>query len=234
MNKPAPHQKDLEIISAYLDGEINDDEKRRIKARLEENQELHKLYEELLHTRALLRSQPLLHAPRNFTLNPQMVEKKSQFWTFFKRPFVFYQYASAALSLIFGIWFCFNILVQNKSTNLPMAAVPAARNEAAPIAPNANVPNYDLAQGTGVENMTSPEPLLKMAPPETEQTPYPLSSMPGEVASEGGEITSTQVITEAPLMKALIASTETPTVEGQGIASSSGIPEESYPYPEAG
>lgn len=64
--------RDYEALSAYLDGELNP----RDKARLEENLRTDPIFrdelKEIKKTRILLRSQPRLRAPRNFTLTSQM------------------------------------------------------------------------------------------------------------------------------------------------------------------
>ena len=59
--------RDWEAISAYLDGELNPKERARLDARLQANADLRAALEDLRRTRTVLRSQPRLHAPRNFT-----------------------------------------------------------------------------------------------------------------------------------------------------------------------
>ena len=78
--------RELEALSAYLDGQLTPEEHTRLNIRINENPELRVALEELRITRALLRSQPEIRAPRNFTLNKDMVElltkKPSLFRTF--------------------------------------------------------------------------------------------------------------------------------------------------------
>ena len=62
----------LEAMSAYLDDELSPGARRRLETRLEQDPDLRVALEGLQRTRALLRSQPSLRAPRNFTLTPQM------------------------------------------------------------------------------------------------------------------------------------------------------------------
>lgn len=64
--------RDWEILSAYLDGELNESDVQRIKDRARTDENLRSVLESLRLTRAVLRSQPALRAPRNFTLTPQM------------------------------------------------------------------------------------------------------------------------------------------------------------------
>src|SRR5512136_3479604 len=70
MKSPAFH--DMEILSAFLDGEISPSEKTRLETRLQSEPGLAAALQELRQTRALLRRTPKRHAPRNFTLTPRM------------------------------------------------------------------------------------------------------------------------------------------------------------------
>ncbi|MEK6255883.1 MAG: hypothetical protein N2C13_01025 [Chloroflexota bacterium] len=69
--------KELEMLSAYLDGELSDQDNKGIQARIQANAELNAALENLRKTRALLRQTPLAKAPRNFTLTPEMVGSRS-------------------------------------------------------------------------------------------------------------------------------------------------------------
>jgi hypothetical protein len=67
-------ERDLETISAYLDGQLPQRERTRLETRLETDPGLREAYEQMHRTRAVLRSLPAVRAPRNFTLTPQMVK----------------------------------------------------------------------------------------------------------------------------------------------------------------
>ncbi len=64
--------RDWEALSAYLDNQLKAKDRVRLESRLKENPELRSALEELRRTRAVLRSQPRLRAPRNFTLTAEM------------------------------------------------------------------------------------------------------------------------------------------------------------------
>ena len=64
--------RDWEFLSAYLDGELKDKEKKLLEDRVRLDENLRLSLESLQHTRAALRSQPIQRAPRNFTLTPEM------------------------------------------------------------------------------------------------------------------------------------------------------------------
>lgn len=68
--KNSPH--DWEALSAYLDEEMTPKERARLESRLNQDQAFREALEELRQTRTVLRSQPRLRAPRNFTLNSEM------------------------------------------------------------------------------------------------------------------------------------------------------------------
>ena len=61
-----------EALSAYLDNELPSKERAQLETRLKTNVELRQGLEELRKTQVVLRNQPRLRAPRNFTLTPQM------------------------------------------------------------------------------------------------------------------------------------------------------------------
>ncbi len=64
--------RDWEFLSAYLDGELKDKEKKLLEDRVREDENLRLSLESLQQVRAVLRSQPIQRAPRNFTLTPVM------------------------------------------------------------------------------------------------------------------------------------------------------------------
>ncbi len=70
----SPHE--WEALSAYLDKELPVKERTRLESRLQVQPELRQALEDLRRTRAVLRSQPRLRAPRNFTLTPEMVGQR--------------------------------------------------------------------------------------------------------------------------------------------------------------
>lgn len=65
-------RRDLEALSAYLDGQLPPRQQADLKARLAKDAKLAEALEELRATRAALRNAPQLQAPRNFTLTPEM------------------------------------------------------------------------------------------------------------------------------------------------------------------
>jgi hypothetical protein len=64
--------RDWRDLSAYLDGQLSSRTQARLEKELAESEELRTALEDLRRVRVLLRSQPRLRAPRNFTLSPQL------------------------------------------------------------------------------------------------------------------------------------------------------------------
>jgi hypothetical protein len=74
--------RDWEDLSAYLDGQLAQKDRSRLEKRLQASVELRTALDELRRTRSVIRSQPRLRAPRNFTLTPEMVGRRKPNWSF--------------------------------------------------------------------------------------------------------------------------------------------------------
>ena len=66
-------QRDLELLSSYLDGQLNPSDAARLESRLKTEVQLASVLNDLRATRTLLRKLPARKAPRNFTLTRKMV-----------------------------------------------------------------------------------------------------------------------------------------------------------------
>ncbi len=75
-----PSEPDLELLSAYVDGELTGRERAEVEQRLTHDPELRAALADLRQTVALVRSLPPLKAPRNFTLNPALYGRKKAWW----------------------------------------------------------------------------------------------------------------------------------------------------------
>ena len=67
-----PSSRDLEQLSAYLDGQLSQSGRARLELRIRSDPALAGALEELRQTRTILRRTPHRRAPRNFTLTPGM------------------------------------------------------------------------------------------------------------------------------------------------------------------
>lgn len=95
--------RDIERLSAYLDGDLSSQEAEALEARLRSEAQLRRRLEELRHTVAQLKALPAVRAPRNFTLTPEMAGLKPR-----RQPlFSFFRFASAvaavALVIVVGL-----------------------------------------------------------------------------------------------------------------------------------
>jgi hypothetical protein len=68
--------REIEQLSAYLDGQLNTYELARLEARLNSDTELVSVLDDLRAARGILRQLPKRKAPRNFTLTRKMVGLK--------------------------------------------------------------------------------------------------------------------------------------------------------------
>jgi hypothetical protein len=109
MKNERQHIRDLETLSAYLDGELTQADSLAVRARLQDDPGLKAQLENLRKTKTTVGSLPRLRAPHNFTLTPDMVtvrrSKKSA-------PFVGTLRLASALAAIllvvlFGVEFLF-------------------------------------------------------------------------------------------------------------------------------
>ncbi len=70
---PQLNDRDLELISAYIDGQLSAEERREVERRLDNEANLRLAYEELRATVQVLRDLELVRPPRSFTLDPANV-----------------------------------------------------------------------------------------------------------------------------------------------------------------
>ena len=89
--------RELETLSAYLDGEISNRDRERLEARLQSDGSLREYLEGLQRTRAAVRSLPALRAPRNYYLTPEMVGQRREP----RRFFPVFSFASAVATVLF-------------------------------------------------------------------------------------------------------------------------------------
>lgn len=90
--------QDYQLISAYLDNACSEKERVQFEKRIKEEPELNQAFLEFKHTRRLLQSLPLRHAPRNFTLSGSHVPARPQ--RFFLAPTLNFVALSAAVLMV--------------------------------------------------------------------------------------------------------------------------------------
>ncbi len=91
-------EQDYELLSAYLDGEMQADERAAFESRLDAEADLRRELEALRGMVGLIEALPKLSAPRNFTLTPAMIRPAR--WLIFPATTAFSAAASAAAALL--------------------------------------------------------------------------------------------------------------------------------------
>ncbi len=111
----SPSFRDVELLSAYLDGQLSTSESARLESRLQSDPTLRSVMEDLSQSRTLLRKLPQRRAPRNFTLTPEKAGVRPPL----PRVFPVFRYASIFAGLLLAFSLAANTLV-------PLAAPPPA------------------------------------------------------------------------------------------------------------
>lgn len=125
MSSQSLSDHDYELISAYLDGEVKVRQKTVIENRLAQDTQFKLAYEQLSQMRRLMRSQPLLRAPRNYTLSTKMLlVSQTAPRTFLPSPMLL-RTLSAFASLVFLVLFGLNWITASRM----MSVAPLASNQ---------------------------------------------------------------------------------------------------------
>lgn len=175
--------RDIENLSAYLDGQLSESDAARLEARLKTDPELDSVLSDLRAARGILRKLPARKAPRNFTLTRQMVGLKPPM----PRAYPLFRLATVFASILFLFSFAATALSPYISFGAPtmggygmgggggaaMEEAPAAAPEesfAQEMAPAEEAPSADMAPFAATEDSSRimETPLAKDAAPETE------------------------------------------------------------------
>lgn len=165
-----PSFRDVEKLSAYLDGQLKPSEKARLESRLQTDPELASILKELRQTRGLLRQLPQRRAPRNFTLTPKMVGQKPPL----PRTYPVFRFATVLATLLLFFTFATNFLAPS-------------------LASTASYP-YGRGGGGGVDQpqvmmeSATKEPALEMPAeePAAPATPSPMATQGAPAAEDTG------------------------------------------------
>jgi len=95
---------DLELLSSYLDGQLNPSDISHLETRLKTDPQLASVLNDLRATRTLLRKLPSRKAPRNFTLTRKMVGQNPPL----PRAYSLFRFATALATLLFVFSFGLN------------------------------------------------------------------------------------------------------------------------------
>src|SRR5512140_1508794 len=113
--------RDVELLSAYLDGRLSPSDSVRLEARLTSDRSLRATLDELRETRGLLRSLPQRRAPRNFRLTPKMAGLRPPE----PRAYPVFRLATALATFLFVAAIALNGLAPFATQRLAAAPAPA-------------------------------------------------------------------------------------------------------------
>ncbi|GAB4541337.1 MAG: hypothetical protein Fur002_09560 [Anaerolineales bacterium] len=105
--------RDLELLSAYLDGQLPPSETARLESRLAADGQLAAALADVRAARTILRQLPRRKAPRNFTLTRKMVGANPPL----PRSYSIFQFSSAFAALLLFVTFAFNALTPRLNFN---------------------------------------------------------------------------------------------------------------------
>jgi len=163
------NQRDLELLSAYLDGQLKPSESARLETRLNSDPQLASVLTDLRATRNLLRKLPARKAPRNFTLTRKMVGQNPPL----PRAYPWFRFASALATLL--LFFSFGV----NTVGRQMAS---------------QAPGFGMGGGGGAEESTelfsaqeAPAAAATEAPAETEAPILEMAPMPTQMSTEAAD-----------------------------------------------
>lgn len=143
------NEHDLELLSAYIDGQLADLERAALETRLQNEPALRQQLAELRATIGLIRDLPLMAAPRNFMLTPVMVRPQTRPRTTTTYLFSFVSAAAALLLFIAG----FGLLSTSRQAGQQSSAANTTLREATLVQDIAAVP-------TGIAATPTDQPLV--------------------------------------------------------------------------
>ena len=162
------NQRDLELLSSYLDGQLKTSDSNRLEARLKTDPELASALNDLRAARTLLRKLPQRRAPRNFTLTRKMVGQNPPL----PRAYPFFRFATAIATLLF----IFSVGLNSVSTLRPVygmggggGGAPEIQSSAATQPPATQAPAAEAPMLAATQAPTeAPTFLAPMAPMPTQ------------------------------------------------------------------
>lgn len=216
--------RDLELLSAYVDGMLKPRESSALEARLKEDEALAQALAELRQTVQAVRALPKVRPPRSFTLTPEMVGLRER-----RRPYPLLQLATALTTMAFLVVSGMDVLSRGLALG---ASAPAAAPMQLAVAPSEEAPMLQAAEeavaasaaaGTASDLAATPtlQPEMRSLAPGT-----PFSGM-------GGGPAETPVAAEAEGLETAPAATAVPETEAPVEAEAPAPAAEEAPPPPA-
>ena len=185
--------RDLEMLSAYLDGEISRKDRERLEARILEDKDLSNTLKQLRRTRQVMRGLPSMRAPRNYYITPEMVGRKETV----SRAFPVLRFASVLASVLFVLLFLGDMLVPRTGVVSTLKAVQVAET----IMEEAEAPQIgsELPEAQADQAMELPSARGEAAESEVSEAPQIESQLPEAQADQAMEIAPVEGEAAAPL-----------------------------------
>lgn len=180
--------RDIELLSAYLDGRLRASDAAQLETRLSSESDLKAALAELRATRNLLRKLPQRRAPRNFRLTPAMAGIRPPE----PRAYPVFRFATALAAFLFVASVAVNVLVPFATPHLASAPAPVygmgggggAPPQAAQEAPAATqAPALQPFAASAAPTATSEGALLQAAPTSLPPSPEDLTRAAGPAAT---------------------------------------------------
>jgi len=169
-----PSSRDLEQLSAYLDGQLSRSGRTRLELRIQSDPAFAGALEELRQTRALLRRTPHRRAPRNFTLTPRMAGIRPPV----PRAVPMLSWASAVAMLFFIFTLGASLVGQLSFGAATSAAAPMA---SAPLAAAAPATAAPATAAPATKALVAPVPAAPRMPATATAAPY--NALPAPLAT---------------------------------------------------
>jgi hypothetical protein len=109
-------QRDLDLLSSYLDGQLSPSDSARLESRLASDPNLRAVMDELREARSLLRRLPARRAPRNFTLTRKMVGQNPPI----PRSYPAFRFITTLATLLLFFTFGLNFLAPQMASQAPV------------------------------------------------------------------------------------------------------------------
>jgi len=217
-----PSFRDMEQLSAFLDGQLSQVEKTRLEARIQLDPALAAALADLRQARAILRHTPKRRLPRNFTLTPKMTRLRPPL----PRLVPALSWASATALLLFILTLGTNLLGQiSFGAAAPMMAAAPMTSE-----------GYGVGGGPAATQPPVTDNTQVIPTPETFVMTAPAATLSGETHGGGAAATqppvtdNTQVIPTAETF-VMMAPAATPSGEARLVAPAAAPATKATPEP---
>ena len=183
--------RDIEQLSAYLDGQLSPSDSAHLESRISADPELASALSDIRAARGILRKLPARKAPRNFTLTRQMVGLKPPL----PRTFSFFRFSTAFATFLLMLTFAANTVIPR--IGFGGAAAPLAAQEAFGVGGGCT---SGCGGGGPADTFAATEAPVATEAPAVELAPLSTESLPStnEDTSRIGETP----VAETPMSKA--------------------------------